>query len=73
MRVLVVNAGSSSLKLRLLDTTDTVERNADLPAGPAGFDAAHLADVLGSWDTPDAVGYRIVHGGYPVHRAGEGR
>ena len=38
VRVLVVNAGSSSLKLRLLDEHDAIERSADLPAGPAGFD-----------------------------------
>lgn len=57
MRVLVVNAGSSSLKLRLLDEHDTVERSADLPAG------ADFADVLRDWDEPDVVGHRVVHGG----------
>ncbi len=63
MRVLVVNAGSSSLKLRLLDDHDVLEQSADLPAGPDGFDTAHLADILTSWDQPDVVGHRIVHGG----------
>ncbi|MEV5751743.1 acetate/propionate family kinase [Actinoallomurus sp. NPDC052308] len=50
-KVLVVNAGSSSLKLSLLDSDDTVlarprslEEIPDLPA-------------------PDAIGHRIVHGG----------
>ncbi|MET0133810.1 MAG: acetate/propionate family kinase, partial [Kibdelosporangium sp.] len=57
MRVLAVNAGSSSLKLRLLDD-DTVLRAADLPA-----DAGGLADALRGWEKPDAVGHRIVHGG----------
>ena len=63
MRVLVVNAGSSSLKLRLLDDHDTLEHSADLPAGPGGFDTASLAGVLQGWGKPDLVGHRIVHGG----------
>jgi acetate kinase len=63
MRVLVVNAGSSSLKLRLLDAGDAVSRRADLPAGPDGLDASRLAGVLRDWPQPDAVGHRIVHGG----------
>ena len=63
MRVLVVNAGSSSLKLRLLDAHDTIDHGADLPAGPHGFDTSRLADVLQGWTKPDVVGHRIVHGG----------
>lgn len=63
MRVLVVNAGSSSLKLRLLDEHDELERSADLPAGPDGFDTTRLTGLLREWDAPDAVGHRIVHGG----------
>jgi acetate kinase len=63
VRVLVVNAGSSSLKLRLLDDHDTIEHSADLPAGPAGFDTAALAEILQGCGKPDVVGHRIVHGG----------
>jgi acetate kinase len=63
VRVLVVNAGSSSLKLRLLDEDDNLQHSADLPAGSDGFDTAALADVLRGWDKPDVVGHRIVHGG----------
>jgi acetate kinase len=63
VRVLVVNAGSSSVKLRLLDGHDEVQRSADLPAGPDGFDTAQLADLLRDWPDPDVVGHRIVHGG----------
>ena len=63
MRVLVVNAGSSSLKLRLLDAGNNVEQSADLPAGPGGLDTSHLAEVMHGWTRPDAVGHRIVHGG----------
>lgn len=58
MKVLVVNAGSSSLKLRLLDDRDTILRGADLPAEPD-----ELATVLHGWVVPDVVGHRIVHGG----------
>jgi acetate kinase len=63
VRVLVVNAGSSSLKLRLLEDDDTIEHSADLAAGPDGFDMAKLAEVLQRWGKPDLVGHRIVHGG----------
>ncbi|HVE97282.1 MAG TPA: acetate/propionate family kinase [Pseudonocardiaceae bacterium] len=63
MRVLVVNAGSSSLKLRLLDDHDTIAHSADLPAGSDGFDTSRLAEVLHGWGEPDVVGHRIVHGG----------
>lgn len=61
--MLVVNAGSSSLKLRLLDEGDTPQHSADLPAGPDGIDTARLAGLLHAWPDPDAVGHRIVHGG----------
>ena len=63
MWVLVVNAGSSSLKLRLLDGQDVISRSADLPAGPDGLDTSRLAEILGGWRKPDVVGHRIVHGG----------
>ncbi|MEU4443300.1 acetate/propionate family kinase [Actinosynnema sp. NPDC050801] len=58
MRVLVVNAGSSSLKLRLLAADDEVERTADVEPDPT-----RLGEVLEGWPTPDAVGHRVVHGG----------
>lgn len=63
MRVLVVNAGSSSLKLRLLGADDVVERSADLPAGTDGVDTAALGAALTDWPEPDVVGHRVVHGG----------
>ena len=63
MRILVVNAGSSSLKLRLLDRNDALIARHDLPV-PAGLaDDGALAAALRSVPTPDAVGHRIVHGG----------
>jgi acetate kinase len=57
MRVLVVNAGSSSLKLRLLGPDDEVEQTADVEPG------ADLDEIVRAWPVPDAVGHRVVHGG----------
>ena len=61
--VLVVNAGSSSVKVRLLDGADELRGSVDLPADADGFDAAPLADALRAWPRPDVVAHRIVHGG----------
>ncbi len=63
MRVLVVNAGSSSLKLRLLEPDDRLSRSADLPADAGGFDTDRMGSVLRTWPPPDVVGHRVVHGG----------
>lgn len=62
MRVLVVNSGSSSLKLRLLDEHDALAGRADLGAvGDVSTDDIRAAlDGLGGFD---AVGHRVVHGG----------
>ena len=61
MRILVVNAGSSSIKLRLLDAHDTMVFSRDLDAGrltgPNDLEAA-----VGDLDI-EAVGHRVVHGG----------
>ena len=75
MRVLVVNAGSSSLKVRLLGDADEVVGTVDLPADSSGFDTAQLPAALKDWPEPEAVGHRIVHGGTrfsgPVRIEGE--
>jgi len=63
VRVLAVNAGSSSLKVRLLGDGDVLEESADLPAGHDGFDQDELSRILRAWPKPDAVGHRVVHGG----------
>ncbi len=60
MRVLVVNAGSSSLKLSLLGPGDEPLGRRALGAAPGD---AELADALESLGEADAVGHRIVHGG----------
>jgi acetate kinase len=60
--VLVVNAGSSTLKLRLLDASDRLVAHADLPAvGDATPD--DIAAALREIGKGDAVGHRVVHGG----------
>jgi acetate kinase len=63
VRVLVVNAGSSSLKLRVLDDSDKVTGTADLPAPRGAADAAAIDSALASLGDADAAGHRIVHGG----------
>ena len=76
-RVLVVNAGSSSLKLRVIGgaagaADDDVSAAADLPAvgdtvgASAGSDKADgksIKAAIESFGPVDAVGHRIVHGG----------
>jgi acetate kinase len=64
MRVLVVNAGSSSLKLRLLDGEDAILAEDELGAPEAQIDRAALKRALASdLGEAQAVGHRIVHGG----------
>ncbi len=62
-QILVVNAGSSSLKLRVLGPGDVVDGAADLPAPRGVTDARELEDAIRGLGTVDAVGHRIVHGG----------
>jgi len=62
MHVLVVNAGSSSLKVRLLDAADVVVAKLNLDE----WDGEHtdeLKEFVTGLDRVDAVGHRIVHGG----------
>ncbi len=62
MRVLVVNAGSSSLKLSVLDH-DQLRGARELPAAGATIDTELVADAVRELGPFDAVGHRIVHGG----------
>lgn len=63
MRVLVVNAGSTSVKLRLLGGDDALLGAVDLgPPGAPGV-ADELRAALADLQLPDAVGHRVVHGG----------
>ena len=62
MRVLVVNAGSSSLKLRLLDSDDALVARHDFDGANAVAEDGELAAALDGL-AADAVGHRVVHGG----------
>jgi len=59
VRALVVNAGSSSLKLRLLGERDEVLLGHDLDAGDGSAIRGFCQDV----GRVDVVGHRVVHGG----------
>src|SRR3954447_7738369 len=63
MRVLAVNAGSSSVKLRVLDAGDALVAEADIDAPRAQVDEAALREWVTGAGAVDAVGHRIVHGG----------
>ncbi len=63
MRVLVVNAGSATLKLRVIGPEDTVEAETDLDPWN-GDDATDVfEELLGGVGPVDAIGHRVVHGG----------
>ncbi|NEK58683.1 acetate/propionate family kinase [Geodermatophilus sabuli] len=68
MRVLVVNAGSSSLKLALLDADGAVTDAEDVQHWAGEGHLEPLAAFLERCDGADAVGHRVVHGG-PRHTA----
>jgi acetate kinase len=68
VRVLVVNPGSSSLKLRLLEPDDQVGAEDDLPASSGEVERSALEAFLERAPAPDAFGVRVVHGG-PDFRA----
>ena len=74
MRVLVVNSGSSTLKLTLLGSEDDVlgHRELDTPRGTVetrAMEVALGAALLGDLAGAQAVGHRIVHGGERFHEA----
>ncbi len=62
MRVLTVNAGSSSLKLSMVDGERSVAEE-NLPSPGGRIDAAAVTAFLERVRPIDAVGHRIVHGG----------
>jgi len=65
--VLVVNAGSSSLKLRLLDGDDELTGDRDLAVIRREVDRDAVAAAVDELGPADAVGHRIVHGGEHFH------
>lgn len=62
MRILVVNAGSSTLKLSVLDGERLVEAR-NLPPVGRPETAAAIEAVVAAAGPLDAVGHRVVHGG----------
>jgi acetate kinase len=64
VRVLVVNAGSATVKLRLLGDDDSLLFDRELAAPEVRIDPAALQAALDEGlAQADAVGHRIVHGG----------
>jgi acetate kinase len=63
VRVLVVNAGSSSVKLRVLGDDDALLGERDLAAPRSEVDQDGLARALAELPQADVVGHRVVHGG----------
>jgi acetate kinase len=62
MRVLVVNTGSNSVKLRIVDPDDQLVASRDLGPPDEGL-VDHLDDFLSHASAIDVVGHRVVHGG----------
>jgi acetate kinase len=62
--VLVVNAGSSSLKLRVLDPADALTASADLSGWDGNPDDPRLQGFLDGLTGIGAAGHRVVHGGH---------
>jgi len=63
VRILVVNAGSSSLKLAVLDEDDRVLVSENLPIGDRHVVDGALRAVVVEHGPIAAAGHRIVHGG----------
>jgi len=63
LRILVVNAGSSSLKLAVLEDGDRVLASENLPAPRGRVDEDALRQAIDRSPPIEAVGHRIVHGG----------
>jgi acetate kinase len=71
-RVLVLNAGSSSLKWTVLDAaSETVEEQGTTTweGADGGRHLAELRSILGRLSPVDAVGHRVVHGGTTFREA----
>jgi acetate kinase len=63
VHILVVNAGSSSLKLSLLDDGDELVASSDLPRPQPSEVGRVLSAFLDNNPKVDAAGHRVVHGG----------
>jgi acetate kinase len=63
MRVLVVNAGSSSLKVSLVAPDDEVLEEQDFETAGGQVDGPKLEAAVHAMGEVEAVGHRVVHGG----------
>jgi len=63
VRVLVLNAGSSSLKVSVVDPDDRVLTEREFEVAEGRVDAAQLANAVHGMEGIEAVGHRVVHGG----------
>jgi acetate kinase len=63
LRVLVLNAGSSSLKVSLVDSDDRVLADREFEVAEGRLDEAQLATAIHEMEGIEAVGHRVVHGG----------
>ena len=63
MRVLIVNTGSTSVKLRLLGSDDALLGRCDFPVVDGTIPVDAMTGALEQLGAFDAVGHRVVHGG----------
>ncbi|GAA1442587.1 hypothetical protein GCM10009602_20240 [Nocardiopsis tropica] len=63
MRVLVVNAGSSSLKLSVVGSREEVLASESVPVRRGVWDRGAVRAALEGFPAVEAVGHRVVHGG----------
>lgn len=68
MRILIVNVGSSSLKLSVLDD-EVLATSETLPVPRGELDEAQVRSLIDRTGPFDAVGHRIVHGGTALTRS----
>lgn len=62
-RILIVNTGSSSLKLRLLGSKDNLILSKDISMTGGRTRECEVREAIAEMGAVDAVGHRIVHGG----------
>ena len=65
----VINAGSSTLKVRVLSPADTAGASLDLDPWDGDGDHPELADFLAGLTGAEVVGHRVVHGGARYSKA----
>ena len=63
MRVMVVNAGSSSLKLSVLEKDNELAGSEQVDAPRGRVDEQAVKEFVAGYGPVDAVGHRVVHGG----------